>query len=271
MHTIKHCHHGTRTPKCGQCHGCGEPCLLWPPAAPLGTLARGAVLGSMWNRGRHNTATHKMNINCTYPHFQSDEFLLLTFELVVFAPAWSALRFGAEPAVDRLAANTVVSGGSAGRLVSTVKEFAAAGISNKVVALLDNDTAAHDAMRALRGVALPPNIKVLHYPKIEYLEQYPTKGPGGLQYLDVNGLAGSVELYLGKDTLLADDGELTPIHWTSYIETQKAYQGVVANKDKLHSKFDEKIRLAKQCSEMLKSQDWTGLEAILQSVFHAFE
>lgn len=59
--------------------------------------------------------------------------------------------------------------GGAGALVKAVKAFAAAGISNRVVALFDNDTAAVAALRALNPLSLPSNIQTRQYPPIELL------------------------------------------------------------------------------------------------------
>jgi hypothetical protein len=85
-----------------------------------------------------------------------------------------------------------------------VKAFLATGITNRVIALFDNDTAAQEARRALANVSIPENIAVLAYPALDLLRDYPTLGPGGLTSLDVNGLAASIELYLGKDVLLGE-------------------------------------------------------------------
>lgn len=46
--------------------------------------------------------------------------------------------------------------GGTGQLVSLVKAFSAAGITNRVIALFDNDTAAHEAVRRARP-SVPPN------------------------------------------------------------------------------------------------------------------
>lgn len=92
--------------------------------------------------------------------------------------------------------DTSRSAGGAGHLVSMVKAFAAAGITNRIIALFDNDTAGRDAIRALEAVSLPPNIAVRRYPESELLRDYPTLGPSGLTSPDVNGLAASIELYL---------------------------------------------------------------------------
>lgn len=163
------------------------------------------------------------------------------------------------------------SPGGAGHLVSLVKAFSAAGITNRIVALFDNDTTAREATRALETISLPPNIAVRHYPDLELLRIYPTLGPGGLASLDVNGLAGSIELYLGEDVLREGQDTLTPVQWKGYSETLKQYQGEVMRKTKLHAMFHEKIAHCRADSDALKSTDWSGLSAILQEIFRAFE
>ncbi|MEY9860562.1 hypothetical protein ABH935_006199 [Catenulispora sp. GAS73] len=109
--------------------------------------------------------------------------------------------------------------GGAGALVRLVKAFAAAGIANRVVALFDNDAAALDALRSLNTADLPPSIRVMRYPDTALAADYPTLGPptveapqGSISRADVNGLAASVELYLGRDVLAGPTGELRPVH-----------------------------------------------------------
>jgi hypothetical protein len=70
--------------------------------------------------------------------------------------------------------------GGAGHLISLVKAFSAAGITNRVIALFDNDTAAHEAVRALESARLLPSIAIVFLPDLELLRAYPTLGPGGL-------------------------------------------------------------------------------------------
>ena len=163
------------------------------------------------------------------------------------------------------------SPGGADRLVSLVKAFSATGITNRVIALFDNDTAAREARRALANVSIPKNIAVLYYPELESLRNYPTLGPGGLTSLDVNGLAASIELYLGDDVLRDDEGQLTPVQWKGYNETLKQYQGEAMGKAMLQARFQEKASCCKEDPELLQTTDWTGLSAILQEIFHAFE
>jgi TIR domain len=106
--------------------------------------------------------------------------------------------------------------GGAGALAATVKAFIGAGIVNRIVAFFDNDTAAQSAMRSLRNLVIPKNVRILRYPELEMARSYPTLGPQGTMLMDVNGLAGSIELYFGVDVLKNEDGDLTPIRsWVS--------------------------------------------------------
>jgi len=162
------------------------------------------------------------------------------------------------------------SRGGAGHLVGIVKAFAAAGITNRVIALFDNDTAAHEATRSLDAIPLPPNIAVLHYPDLEMLRHYPTQGPAGLSHLDVNGLAASIELYLGAD-VLSQNGTLVPIQWRGYSEALEKYQGEVMHKNQVHDAFQRKVRQCRTDVEAMQAADWVGLKSILESVFRAFE
>jgi hypothetical protein len=98
--------------------------------------------------------------------------------------------------------------GGASVAVNTLKSFAAAGISNRIVAIFDNDSAAYEAVSALKEVTLPPQYKVIHYPDIDLANEYPTLGPQGNVTMNVNRLAGSIELYLGTDVLKDAKGQL---------------------------------------------------------------
>lgn len=162
------------------------------------------------------------------------------------------------------------SQGGAGHLVSIVKAFAGAGITNRVIALFDNDTAAHEATRSLDTIPLPPNIAVLHYPDLEMLRHYPTQGPAGLSHLDVNGLAASIELYLGAD-VLSQNGTLVPIQWRGYSEALEKYQGEVMRKNQVHDAFQRKVRQCRTDVEAMQAADWVGLKSVLEAVFRAFQ
>jgi hypothetical protein len=160
--------------------------------------------------------------------------------------------------------------GGAGPLALMVKAFAAAGFSDRIIAIFDNDAAAADAMRTLYGLPLPSNIAVLTYPPIDLLRQYPTIGPSGHADVDVNGSAASLELYLGRDVLL-EKGTLIPVQWTGYINAVGRYQGAVRNKGDIHAAFRQKLERSRLDTNAFDQADWSGLRAILESIFTAFD
>lgn len=153
--------------------------------------------------------------------------------------------------------------GGASAVVETVKAFIAAKVVNRVVALLDNDTAAEVALRALANVKIPSNIRIRSLPPIASATAYPTLGPTGPVQMDVNGLAGSIELYLGRDVLTREDGTLTPVQWLGYETTLGRYQGEVMNKRELQERFATKVEVALRDPALRATQDWTDLIAIL--------
>lgn len=161
-------------------------------------------------------------------------------------------------------------GGGAGELANMVKSFAGAGIINRIVALFDNDTAAESAIESLSSIELPKNIVVQKYPDIELANDYPTLGPAGMVTMNVNGLAGSIELYLGDDVLRCADGNLTPIQWRGYDTKLRKYQGEILNKIVLQNKFKQKLEACKADPSQISTYDWTGIQAILDLMRIAF-
>lgn len=161
-------------------------------------------------------------------------------------------------------------GGGAGVLVNLVKAFAGAGIVNKTIAVFDNDTAARVALGTLKSVRLPMNIKVVSLPTYGFLTRYPTLGPAGLADIDVNGVAGSIELYLGRDALVDAGGALRKIQWTGFDNGVGKYQGEVLGKDDIHAAFKKKLYAAVSAPEQIVSQDWEGVRLVLGELFSAF-
>lgn len=159
--------------------------------------------------------------------------------------------------------------GGAGTLVGHVKAFAGAGIANRIIAIFDNDTAAHVAIKGLNKTVVPENIKVLHYPELKLANKYPTIGPTGISKVNVNGLACSLELYFGQD-VLTQDNKLVPVQWKGYDESLKKYQGEVLHKKDLQELFLEKLELCKKDSSKIHELDWAGIDSILQTIFKAF-
>lgn len=159
--------------------------------------------------------------------------------------------------------------GGASSLISQIKGFVGVGIKNKVIAILDNDTAAHVAKKGLNKTEIPDNISIIHYPYFDRLENYPTIGPTGEQSININEVAGSIEVYLGFDSLEINK-QLTPVQWRGYDQNIGKYQGEVLNKDSVQDNFLERLKKCEQDQNNIPLYDWTGIRLILNSIFNAF-
>jgi len=161
-------------------------------------------------------------------------------------------------------------GGGAGALANIVKAFAGAGIVNRIIALFDNDTAAESAITTLKSISLPDNIAVLQYPTLTLANQYPTLGPTGLFAMNVNGLAGSIELYLGADVLVDAEGNLLPIQWRGYDAKLGKYQGEIMDKANILERFNSKLSICESDTSKIPEYDWEGIKAIFTEMRRAF-
>lgn len=161
-------------------------------------------------------------------------------------------------------------GGGAGQLANLVRAFVGAGIVNRVIALFDNDAAGRSAMRTVKTSKLPEHIVVMRLPDLPGLRAYPTLGPTGPSRMDINGMAASIELYLGEDTLRNADGTLPPIQWTGYERSVGAYQGELVSKSEVQARFQQKLARARSDASFLSGTDWRGVRLILSDIFTAF-
>lgn len=161
-------------------------------------------------------------------------------------------------------------GGGAGSLANIVKAFSGAGIVNRIIALFDHDTAAESAINTLNSVTLPDNIVVLQYPTLTLANDYPTIGPTGLFSMNVNGFAGSIELYLGTDVLVDAEGNLTPIQWRGYDAKLGKYQGEIMNKATILERFSAKLSICEADTSRINEYDWQGIKEIFTEMRRAF-
>lgn len=162
------------------------------------------------------------------------------------------------------------SAGGVGTLVNLVKAFAGAGIVNRTLAIFDNDTAARTAIQSLDAISLPKHMVVLRLPELEILKSYPTLGPAGMARVDVNGMAASIELMLGRDVLADEEYGLVPVQWTGYEQRLGCYQGEVLRKQELHAAYKDKLERARQEGIDFEGADWDGIRAVFQGLFTAF-
>jgi hypothetical protein len=152
--------------------------------------------------------------------------------------------------------------GGAAALRQTIRAFASAGVPNRVVGLFDNDSAARDVMRYLVDEHLPKNIVVTQLPALRLARAYPTRGPQGDHTMDVNGLAVSIEMFLGTDVLSTSDG-LLPVEWGGYVSGVAAYQGAISDKGAVQAAFHAKVAAARQDAAIMESQDWSAIDELL--------
>ncbi|WP_143163018.1 hypothetical protein [Couchioplanes caeruleus] len=167
--------------------------------------------------------------------------------------------------------------GGASALVRMVKAFSSAGVSNRVVALFDNDTAAEHELRSLNQRDVADNIAIRRYPTLDLGREYPTVDPPGsrmsaggmLRTTDVNGVACSIEMYVGRDVLTGDDGNLLPVELKGFDGRLGRYQGEVTNKRAIQRNFQRKAEAAIARGGPLPDEDWAELDRIIRIIIDA--
>jgi hypothetical protein len=132
--------------------------------------------------------------------------------------------------------------GGAGNLLNLLRGFAGAGVSNRVVALFDNDAAGSVQLARAKAIPLPPNFRVLQLPNLGFAEMYPSLGPTGLIQANINGSACSLELYLGQAALTQQSGNLMPVQWMGYEKSLGRYQGELIDKHAVQQRYLEALR-----------------------------
>ncbi|TJZ96486.1 HEPN/Toprim-associated domain-containing protein [Actinacidiphila oryziradicis] len=163
--------------------------------------------------------------------------------------------------------------GSAGALAIMVNAFIAAGVANRFVAIADNDAGGYEALAKLKRQKLPVGCQVLHYPDLPLLASYPTVDSASptVSLTNVNGVAGSLEMYLGEDVLTID-GTLAPVHLGTFIPAVRRRQGALSKRHKglIQKAFEEKIKTAR-LGQRGGTGDWSGVHAIIEGIVHAFD
>ncbi|MGY0390575.1 hypothetical protein ACWZJV_26685 [Nocardioides sp. WG-D5] len=133
--------------------------------------------------------------------------------------------------------------GGSDRVVSLTKGMAAAGVMNRIVAVLDNDTAGREAAAQLSKLKLPAQVATVCLPEVRYANRYPTLGPEGPSVGNVNGRAVSMEFMFGEDVLRDAANQLAPVRWQSFNDKMGDYQGRLDNsvKTRVGKRIDEAL------------------------------
>lgn len=154
--------------------------------------------------------------------------------------------------------------GGVDSVVKGLKALSAAGVANRVIGLLDNDVAGRMGFEQIKASRLPSRFTALLLPEIDIAKQYPTYGTEGLVLKDLNGTAVAMEMFLGHDALVDDDGALSPVQLTGYHHHLKAYQGAIIAKDEVKERFLAKVARAENGDVNL--DDWADLGDLLDHI-----
>ena len=152
--------------------------------------------------------------------------------------------------------------GSANQLTLEVKSLIAINHKGKVIALFDNDGEGLTQVKILKKINIPENFVILNYPNIPLLENYPTSSN---KFENLNGVAGSIEMYLGKD-ILKEKEEFIPIQ----LSTQKIPQGKLNSKTNLQKNYFKKITRCQKGVSHINDYDWSEMKLLLNKIFDAF-
>lgn len=155
--------------------------------------------------------------------------------------------------------------GGVGEVVRFVKMFAGSGITNRIVALFDNDAAGHQALSELGSV--PANVFPMCLPSLEAFKNYPTLGPDGTSMSSIDGRACSLEMYLGPDALKDEAGNLRPVRWTGYNERIGRYHGEISGKGQVQAAFENILGIVRRDPAERAKYDLAAIEAVFEAIF----
>lgn len=160
------------------------------------------------------------------------------------------------------------AGGGVDQVVANLRSFAAAGISNRVIGLLDNDTAGRIARATLNKAPLPRGYSVCCLPDLDYARAWPTLGPTGTPTSDVNGRGCSVEFYFGLDCLRTETGDPVPVRWTAYRKEIDDYQAELTDKAGIQQRILNMLATADTNTAADDSQ-WEPMRQIARTLIEA--
>ncbi|GAA2230154.1 hypothetical protein GCM10010360_61940 [Streptomyces nogalater] len=165
---------------------------------------------------------------------------------------------------------TTKAAGGTDQVVKNLRSFAAAGVMNRVIGILDNDTAGRQAEKQLASTPLPDHYAVCKLPDLDYAHSYPALGPSGTSTDDVTGRACSVEFYFGRHCLLGPDGKLVPVRWKSHIDSMNDYQGELANKPYVQERIKETL-LEAETGEKPLGSEWDPMRRLAETLISLAE
>lgn len=161
---------------------------------------------------------------------------------------------------------------NAAQVMRTLRAFAAAGVTNRVVGVLDNDAAGRAAAKNLNAKPRPSNNRYFLLPDVPYGTSYPTDGPSGDVDLDINGRAVAIEFQFGLDVLRTKGAELAKVEWSGREASVAAYQGSLSKADKFAVQKNIRAFLAGASPNHDSTEEpWPTIHALVESLLRAAE
>ncbi|MDX0124499.1 hypothetical protein GOD78_18045 [Sinorhizobium medicae] len=158
--------------------------------------------------------------------------------------------------------------GGASPLTKMVRAFAGVRMSQRIIALFDNDAAGMEQKAVLERMKLPASIRAMVLPNSSIGRRYPTIGPEGLRTMNINGAACSIELFLGKAALTDENGNLRPVRWSSWNKASARYQGELENKNAATTEFLKAMKSGATPAQLRKK--FKEMDDLLKAIFSAF-
>ena len=124
-----------------------------------------------------------------------------------------------------------------GNVVKFCQGLARIRILNRVLVVLDNDTAGREAYAQLSKLDLPDGLRITQLPDLERCRRVKTLGPSGVAFEDINGKAVSMECFL--DIWSSDE---PVVRWTNYSQTLDAYHGALIQKEAYTRRFFDRAK-----------------------------
>lgn len=122
-----------------------------------------------------------------------------------------------------------------GNLKNFVKGLSKINILNKILVILDNDTAGISVYNDIKTIDLPNNLNVITLPNYKDFDNFKCKGPQGDSLENINGQAVSIECFLDHSSI---DDEVY-VRWTGFNDKLIQYQGNIEPKNLLIKSFHQ--------------------------------
>ncbi len=168
--------------------------------------------------------------------------------------------------------------GGTSYVIKNLKTFYFSKIKRNFIAIFDNDAEGYQSKCVLLNniKQWPSNFKILLYPEIDLLKNYPTIAPNGSIVLDdINKKAASIELYL-PDAIIKKENDYLPIEWESRKkiknngQVEALYQGVISDKEEIKHKFHKMKNDIIKNKELFINEEWDRMKVLLESIIFAY-